>query len=155
MKGKRYLAKNIIFLTVGQFGTKFLTFFLVPLYTRVLTSSEYGTFDLYSATVSLLVPVLTLNIADSTTIFLLDKNNKIRMIDKELSLEKDKQFGKYVSLIPFGGNVEGLTLKGMKYPLDNYNLGGFNSLGISNEIVDDTALITFEKGVLLVIESRD
>ena len=73
MKGKRYLAKNIIFLTVGQFGTKFLTFFLVPLYTRVLTSSEYGTFDLYSATVSLLVPVLTLNIADSTTIFLLDK----------------------------------------------------------------------------------
>ena len=76
MKGKRYLAKNIIFLTVGQFGTKFLTFFLVPLYTRVLTSSEYGTFDLYSATVSLLVPVLTLNIADSTTIFLLDKKNK-------------------------------------------------------------------------------
>ena len=76
MKGKRYLAKNIIFLTVGQFGTKFLTFFLVPLYTRVLTSYEYGTFDLYSATVSLLVPVLTLNIADSTTIFLLDKKNK-------------------------------------------------------------------------------
>ena len=34
-------------------------------------------------------------------------------------------------------------------------MGGFNSLGISNEIVDDTALITFEKGVLLVIESRD
>lgn len=76
MKGKRYLAKNIFFLTVGQFGTKFLSFFLVPLYTRVLTSSEYGTFDLYSATVSLLVPVLTLNIADSTTIFLLDKKNK-------------------------------------------------------------------------------
>ena len=76
MKGKRYLAKNIFFLTVGQFGTKFLIFFLVPLYTRVLTSSEYGTFDLYSATVSLLVPVLTLNIADSTTIFLLDKKNK-------------------------------------------------------------------------------
>lgn len=65
----------MLFLTVGQFGTKLLSFFLVPLYTSVLTSAEYGTYDLYSATVSLFVPILTLNIADSTTIFLLDKTN--------------------------------------------------------------------------------
>lgn len=75
MKGKRYLAKNVLFLTVGQFGTKLLSFFLVPLYTSVLTSAEYGTYDLYSATVSLFVPLLTLNISDSTTIFLLDNAN--------------------------------------------------------------------------------
>ena len=74
MKGKRYLARNMLFLTAGQFGTKLLSFFFVPLYTSVLTSAEYGTYDLYSATVSLFVPILTLNIADSTTIFLLDKN---------------------------------------------------------------------------------
>lgn len=74
MKGKRYLAKNIAFLTVGQFGTKLLTFFLVPLYTSVLTSAEYGIYDLYSATVGLFVPVLTLNISDATTVFLLDRN---------------------------------------------------------------------------------
>ncbi len=73
-KGKRYLAKNIAFLTIGQFGTKLLAFFLVPLYTSVLTSSEYGTYDLYSATVALFVPILTLNISDATTVFLLDKN---------------------------------------------------------------------------------
>lgn len=65
----------MLFLTAGQFGTKLLSFFLVPLYTSVLTSAEYGTYDLYSATVSLFVPILTLNIADSTTIFLLDKAN--------------------------------------------------------------------------------
>ena len=74
MKSKRYLAKNIAFLTVGQFGAKLLTFFLVPLYTSVLTSSEYGTYDLYSATVGLFVPILTLNISDATTVFLLDRN---------------------------------------------------------------------------------
>lgn len=74
MKGKRYLAKNIAFLTVGQFGTKLLTFFLVPLYTSVLTSSEYGTYDLYTATIGLFVPILTLNISDATTVFLLDRN---------------------------------------------------------------------------------
>ena len=65
----------MFFLTVGQFGTKLLSFFLVPLYTSVLTSAEYGTYDLYSVTVSLLIPILTLNIADSTTVFLLDKDS--------------------------------------------------------------------------------
>lgn len=75
LRGKRYLAKNMFFLTVGQFGTKLLGFFLVPLYTSVLTSAEYGTYDLYSVTVSLLIPILTLNIADSTTVFLLDKDS--------------------------------------------------------------------------------
>ena len=65
----------MFFLTVGQFGTKLLGFFLVPLYTSVLTSAEYGTYDLYSVTVSLLIPILTLNIADSTTVFLLDKDS--------------------------------------------------------------------------------
>jgi O-antigen/teichoic acid export membrane protein len=75
MKGKRYLAKNMFFLTIGQFGTKLLSFFLVPLYTSVLTSAEYGTYDLYSATVGLFVPILTVNIADATSIFLLDKKN--------------------------------------------------------------------------------
>lgn len=75
MRGKRYLAKNMFFLTVGQFGTKLLGFFLVPLYTSVLTSAEYGTYDLYSVTVSLLIPILTLNIADSMTVFLLDKDS--------------------------------------------------------------------------------
>lgn len=50
------------------------TFFLVPLYTSVLTSAEYGTYDLYSATIGLFVPVLTLNISDVTTVFLLDRN---------------------------------------------------------------------------------
>ena len=34
-------------------------------------------------------------------------------------------------------------------------MGGFNSLGISNEIEDETAEISFEKGILIVVESRD
>ena len=34
-------------------------------------------------------------------------------------------------------------------------MGGFNSLGISNEIVDEEASIELKSGRLLVIESRD
>ena len=68
-----YLAKNTGYLAVGQLGTKFLSFFLVPLYTYVLTTSEYGTYDMFSTTVSLLVPILSLNISDASLRFPLDK----------------------------------------------------------------------------------
>lgn len=70
----KYLIKNIGLLTLSSFGTKLLTFFLVPLYTSVLSTSEYGTFDLTYTTVSLLIPILTMSIVESTLRFSLDKN---------------------------------------------------------------------------------
>ena len=70
----KYLIKNIGLLTLSSFGTKLLTFFLVPLYTSVLSTSEYGTFDLTYTTVSLLIPILTMSIMESTLRFSLDKN---------------------------------------------------------------------------------
>lgn len=72
MEGLKYLAKNTGLLAIGQFGTKLLSFFLVPLYTYVLTTGEYGTFDFVNTTVSLLVPLLTLNICDAALRFPLD-----------------------------------------------------------------------------------
>ena len=69
----KYLFKNIGFLTIGQFGTKLLSFFLVPLYTNILTTSEYGIYDLFTTTVNLLIPILTLNISEGIAIFALDK----------------------------------------------------------------------------------
>ena len=72
MKGKKYLAKNIVLLTISQFGSKLLSFFLVPLYTSVLSTGEYGTYDLFNTTILLVVPVLTFNIADATLRFPLD-----------------------------------------------------------------------------------
>ena len=69
----KYLLKNIGFLTISSFSTKILTFLLLPLYTSVLTTSDYGIFDLVSTSVSLLLPIVTLDIADSTIRFALDK----------------------------------------------------------------------------------
>ena len=86
---------------------------------------------------------------------LLDEHNRIRMIQDALTLEKETQYGKYVSLIPYGGDVQEITLRGFKYLLSDYTMGGFNSLGISNEIVDNRAEIRFRSGILLVIESKD
>lgn len=67
-----YLLKNIGILTLSNFGSKILTFLLIPLYTSVLTTSEYGTYDLYTTTLSLFIPILTLNIVDGVVRFSMD-----------------------------------------------------------------------------------
>lgn len=85
---------------------------------------------------------------------LLDTHNRIRMIDNELEIEKNKQYGKYVSIIPVCKKNK-ITLEGFKYPLKDYTFEGFNTLGISNEIVDDIAKITVNEGQYIVIESKD
>ena len=62
---------------------------------------------------------------------------------------------KYMSVFALFAPCENLTLKGTKYPLENYNLQPGSSLCVSNEILGDEAEIIFEKGKLLVILSED
>ncbi len=84
-----------------------------------------------------------------------DARNRIRMTDKDLVIRREEQAGTYVSLLPCAGAVEHLTLTGFKYPLTDYCLTGFSSLGISNQIAEEEGRIAFKGGILLVIESRD
>ena len=67
------LSINTFLFTVSNFGTKIISFLLVPLYTYVLSTKEYGNLDLVSTTVQLLVPILTLNIQDAVLRFSFDK----------------------------------------------------------------------------------
>lgn len=76
----RYLFKNVGLMAIGQFGSRMLSFFLVPLYTSVLSTADYGTFDLYGTIVQLLVPVLTLNIYDAVLRFALDGKEDIKQV---------------------------------------------------------------------------
>lgn len=86
---------------------------------------------------------------------ILDAHNKIYLVKDSITLVKNKAYGKYISLIPLTNTVDGLTLKGLKYPLNNASLSIGSSLGVSNEIVDDLATIKLKEGILIVIESRD
>lgn len=76
----RYLAKNVGLMTIGQFGSRILSFLLVPLYTSILSTADYGTFDFYSTIIQLLVPVLTLNIYDGILRFALDREEDINQV---------------------------------------------------------------------------
>ena len=86
---------------------------------------------------------------------LMDAHNRIRLIDQPLTIEKKKQYGKYVSLLAFGGQVKGLTLRGFFYPLTEYDMEAENPLGVSNEITAENGEISFSSGKLLVMESKD
>lgn len=86
---------------------------------------------------------------------LVDSHNRIRMMSEKLVLKKAEQFGRFVSILPFGTAAKGVTLTGFLYPLQDAYLESFCSLGISNEITEEQAVIQVKEGILLVIESRD
>lgn len=70
-KSKEYI-KNTAILLLGKFCTQFMSFLLLPLYTKRLATGDYGTVDLIQTYISLLVPVLTLRMDSATFRFLID-----------------------------------------------------------------------------------
>ena len=77
----KYLIKNTIILSIGNFGSKLITFFLVPLYTNILTTSEYGTIDLITMLTTVIVPLITLNISEAVMRYSMDKDlNKEKIL---------------------------------------------------------------------------
>lgn len=69
---KKYLAKNTALFALNSIGTRIITFFFVPLYTNVFTTSEYGTVDIITTISTILVPVITINIGEAVMRFALD-----------------------------------------------------------------------------------
>lgn len=101
-------------------------------------------------------------------VFLLDRVKSIRayMIDDinclelingpfEKTIERKDVFGKYVSLIPLDAYIDGVDLSGFKYPLNNAKIAFSETIGISNEIVEDRGNIRLKSGKALLIQSRD
>ena len=72
----QYLAGNIALFSVSNFVSKILVFLLVPLYTNVLTTSEYGIADIMQVTLLLLVPALTLNAGEAALRFGIEHADK-------------------------------------------------------------------------------
>lgn len=84
-----------------------------------------------------------------------DENNKIQIINHSLTLSKSKQYGKYVSLIPFSDVVTGITLTGFVYNLQEATMIKEETIGISNEMREEECRITIKTGYLMVMETKD
>ena len=72
------IVKNTMILTIGKICTQLITFFLLPLYTAILSTAEYGTVDLLNTLVSLLLPIVTFQVEQALFRLLIDvRNNEI------------------------------------------------------------------------------
>lgn len=72
----RSLSGNIMLFSLSSLGHKIFAFFLIPLYTSFLSPTQYGIIDIIGNTVSLLLPIFTLNISEAVMRFTLgDRSN--------------------------------------------------------------------------------
>ncbi len=62
--------------------------------------------------------------------------------------------GDIVSLLSWGGLVTGVTTSGLRWPLRGETLYPEKTRGISNEMLGESASVSIESGLLLLIHSR-
>ncbi len=63
--------------------------------------------------------------------------------------------GDIVSLIPWGSEVSGVTTEGLRWPLRQETLQPERTRGISNEMVGETASVSIEAGLLLLVQRHN
>ena len=89
-----------------------------------------------------------------STIWFLDGKNRATLRNPG-SLTVQRLEGYKISLFAFETTCEGVTIRGVKYPLTNHLLKNSFPLGVSNEFFEKKAEISHTSGKLLVILSHD
>lgn len=109
--------------------------------------------DHFIANVNILMSALE----KKTPTYIIDRYNKLCLINSEHKINRHSLWGKYISICPFTEKVTGVSLHGFKYPLTGETLKKGGSRTVSNELADsaDEAVISLEQGILIVIESKD
>jgi thiamine pyrophosphokinase len=86
---------------------------------------------------------------------ILDPYNRITMHQQSFRIQKKDQWGKYVSLFAWGGDLGGVTLTGFHFPMENGRITTAETLTVSNQIGAESAEVRFDSGMLLMVESKD
>ena len=74
------MLSNTAILGAGTFASKVLVLLLMPFYTSILSTSEFGTADLIAQTANLLIPLAAVGICDGIFRFTLDSSEDKRSI---------------------------------------------------------------------------
>lgn len=72
MEKEKSLLKNTIVVAIGRISTQLITFLLLPLYTTILTTKEFGIVELLNVLIALILPILTLQIEQGLFRYLID-----------------------------------------------------------------------------------
>ena len=73
---------------------------------------------------------------------------------EEISLERTGEF-RYLSVFAYDGAASGVSLRGVKYPLDGGTLTGDYPIGCSNEIIEHSAYVGVGQGMALVMQCAE
>ncbi len=112
----------------------------------VLCACTGGRFDHMYANVQLLLRLEKLGYEG----VMIDEHARYYWISSKKVFKKGG--GRTVSLFAMDGGAKGVTLKGFKYPLENYDMASDDSVGISNVVMEDGATVEIDSGRLFVIE---
>lgn len=146
---ERELVKNTFIVAIGKICTQFVSFFLLPLYTALLSTEEYGIVDLLSTYVSLLLPLIFLQIDQAIFRYLIDARSDNEEKEKLISTTLITVFVQAILFIIFYIIVSGFINNKYKYFLaTNVVFSMFSNilLQISRGLGDNE---TYSKGSLI------
>lgn len=80
-------------------------------------------------------------------------STRVRVANAGGRLELDGAPGDFVTLLPVGGDADGVTTRGLRWPLDGATLHLGRSRGLSNEVIARPASVQITRGTLLIVET--
>ena len=84
-----------------------------------------------------------------------DRRNSVEFFgQKPVKIQKDPKYS-FFSLIPLDHHLEGVTIQGAKYPLEDARVSRSNILTVSNEFLENEVEISVKKGKWLLVRSGD
>lgn len=95
-KGKE-LAKNTIIIAIGKISTQFISFFLLPLYTSMLSTHDYGIVDIFNIIIALALPMITLQVEQAIFRYLVESRNSEK--DKKEIITLSMYFVSFVCIV--------------------------------------------------------
>lgn len=99
MNKTKELAKNTLVITLGKISTQFMSFFLMPLYTSVLSPEEYGIVDLVITYTGLLLPIVLFQVDQAVFRFLIDARKD--ELQRKKVISTCVSFGGFQSIVAF------------------------------------------------------
>lgn len=84
---------------------------------------------------------------------IVNEQNEITLIRDRIQLHREDDMK--VTLLPLSEAVQGVTTRGMYYPLKDATMEMGTSWGVSNEFDSEAGEVTVKSGLLLVIKARD
>lgn len=86
---------------------------------------------------------------------IVDKWNILELTNNGKHTIVKNDYYPYISFIPYTEHVSNITLKGFYYPLKNFHISQGSTRCISNKLNEAKGTLSYKKGMLLVIQSRD